>query len=84
MSLRALLSNTLAHHGEADWLTTSDGTVHFLRDALVDVLGMERHLEVKVRVGVDITASRGNREVLGELRRIPLEAGLDIAEVAHL
>lgn len=45
---------------------------------------MERHFEVKVGVGVDVTTSRGDSKVLGELGLIPLEVSLNISEVAHL
>ena len=78
------MSNALAHHGQADWLTALNSASHLLRDAVVDVLGMERHFEVQVRVGVDVATSRRNREILRELGRVPLEVSLNVAKVAHL
>jgi hypothetical protein len=57
LGLRAFLNDTLAHHSEADWLTTLDGTGDLLGDALIHVLGVESDLEVEVRVGVHVAAS---------------------------
>ena len=56
LSLRAFLNDTLAHHSEADWLTSLDGARDLLGDALIHVLGVESDLQVKVRVGIHIAA----------------------------